>query len=552
LTENLRRKLLQLPLERWIPQTDFLGIIYCGNNYAVASRGALAVEGAHQWRLKDTIDRNWMAMYQVLPPMDEAAMLAAAPAPGAIPDVAYAIGEKALNLLAKKTMRCGGCGSKVGSQVLSRALKRIKHQIPSNSSVIAGVGDDAALVRVPTAAEEDTGSAPYLVHTVDYVKSFVSDPYIFGQITALHSLSDLHAMNGVAVSALAVCVLPYGPEEMVEDSLVQVLAGACKVLAADKDDEIDVKMRERWGGGSRESLGCALVGGHTSEGTELALGFAVNGVASPDNVLHKGSPCVPRLLGGTMCSDVIILTKPLGTGTLLAANMRGLARAKWIQACTDNMLLSNKRAARIIASANSDSNNEPTGPVCKHHICCTDVTGFGLLGHLIEMLKYSDGPQAQPQEEFFGLEERVSDGYETDPDSVEAGEAEGSHVVDTCSPISPVLPAAVLSTSQIPLMLGATDCIEKGVFSTLHPQNLRCKHAIQERSASNRKISASSLYPLLFDPQTSGGLLATIPSHHADRVIRELRDCGYTDSTVIGHIAERSHATPDVLVYLED
>lgn len=305
MTENLRRKLLLLPLERWIPQTDFLGIIYCGNDYAVASRGALAVEGAHQWRLKDTIDRNWMAMYQVLPAMDEAAMLAAAPAPGAIPDVAHAIGEKALSLLAKKTMRCGGCGSKVGSQVLSRALKRIKHQIPSNSSVVAGVGDDAALVHCPS-------NDPYLVHTVDYVKSFVSDPFIFGQITALHSLSDLHAMNGVAVSALALCVIPYGPEEMVEDSLVQVLAGACKVLAADKDDEVDEEIRKRWGGDSRESLGCALVGGHTSEGSDLALGFAVNGVAAAGGVLHKGSPCIPRLICGAMVADVIILTKPLG------------------------------------------------------------------------------------------------------------------------------------------------------------------------------------------------------------------------------------------------
>lgn len=340
LTENLRRKLLSLPLEKWTPQTDFLGIIYCGNDYAVASRGALAVEGAHQWRLKDTIDRNWMAMYQVLPPMDEAAMLAAAPAPGAIPDVAYAIGEKALSLLSKKTMRCGGCGSKVGSQVLSRALKRIQHQMPSNASVIAGVGDDAALVRLPTCTGADSTCAPFLVHTVDFVKSFISDPFVFGQITALHSLSDLHAMNGVAVSALAVCVIPYGPEDMVEDSLVQVLAGACKVLAADRDDEVDVQMRQRWGGGALESQGCALVGGHTSEGTELALGFAVNGLASPDSVLHKGSPCIPRLLNGVTYSDVIILTKPLGRAPYTVLSL--------VLSCTSSTLLLRCRCLTLL------------------------------------------------------------------------------------------------------------------------------------------------------------------------------------------------------------
>lgn len=554
LTENLRRKLLQIPLEKWTPQTDFLGIIYCGNEYAVASRGALAVEGAHQWRLKDTIDRNWMAMYQVLPPMDEAAMLAKAPAPGSIPDIAYAIGDKALNLLAKKTMRCGGCGSKVGSQVLTRALKRIKHQIPTNSSVIAGVGDDAALVRAPIGQGED---APYLVHTVDYVKSFVTDPFIFGQITALHSLSDLHAMNGVAVSALALCVVPYGPEEMVEDSLVQVLAGAAKVLAADRDDDVDMEIRKRWGGEGRLSEGCALVGGHTSEGTELALGFAINGVAAPNNVLHKGSPSIPRLIGGVLLHDVIILTKPLGTGTLLAANMRGLARAKWIEACTKNMLLSNKRAARIIASATNDCNAEPCGPTSQHRICCTDVTGFGLLGHLIEMLKYDDGPQAKSESEPLWFEEKVSDGYETDEDVERAAtqdlqSASESLVVSSPSASSRPLPAAVLTTSKIPLMFGAPECIEKGVFSTLHPQNLRCKHAVQERSASNSKINTLPVFPLLFDPQTSGGLLATIPGHHAERVIRELRAYGYPDSTIIGHIEERNPATPDVMVYLED
>ena len=173
-------------------------------------------------------------MYQTLPDMEE--MMKSKPhvAEDSIPEIAYLMGQNTLDLLAKKTMRCGGCGSKVGAQILSRVLKRIKYQIPNNPYVIAGVGDDAALVKASctdnSSGEEvnilsNNQNNPTLVHTVDYVKSFVSDPFIFGQITALHALSDIHAMNGIAISALAVCVIPYAPEEIVEDTLVHVLAG---------------------------------------------------------------------------------------------------------------------------------------------------------------------------------------------------------------------------------------------------------------------------------------------------------------------------------------
>jgi len=119
--------------------------------------------------------------------------------------------------------------------------------------------DDAALILPPP-------PPAYLVHTIDYFRSFVSDPYLFGQIAANHALSDIYAMNGMPVSALALAVLPYGPEDMVEDQLVHLLAGALLVLAREK---------------------CALVGGHTSEGAETALGLAVYGTVHPAAALHK-------------------------------------------------------------------------------------------------------------------------------------------------------------------------------------------------------------------------------------------------------------------------
>lgn len=148
---NLRRALLEeYPLTPWHPQDDFLGILYCGNDYAVASRGAYGAEGKHMWVLKDHIDRKWMKMYQELPPMEEEKSGTPSSRQNAkgvsgknwttdgIPDVARIMGGSSLDILAKRTMRCGGCGSKVGAQVLTRALKRIKQWIPTNSSIITG------------------------------------------------------------------------------------------------------------------------------------------------------------------------------------------------------------------------------------------------------------------------------------------------------------------------------------------------------------------------------------------------------------------------------
>ena len=142
--------------------------------------------------------------------------------------------------------------------------------------------DDAALILPPP-------PPAYLVHTIDYFRSFVSDPYLFGQIAANHALSDIYAMNGAPVSALALAVLPYGPEDMVEDHLVHLLAGALLVLAREE---------------------CALVGGHTSEGAETALGLAIHGTVHPSVALHKSLLTLDAAAAGDR-ELVLILTKGL-------------------------------------------------------------------------------------------------------------------------------------------------------------------------------------------------------------------------------------------------
>ena len=454
LTANLRRKLLNQPLETWTPQDQFLGIIGTGGAYAVASKGPLGIEGEFVWKLKDKIDRTWMAVYNDLPDkeqmMEEKKKKKQLEAPSAdgeeFSPVARTMGEDTLRVLTESKMRCGGCGSKVGSQVLSRALSRVKSMVHRRDEVICGIGqersgqDDAALLRPPA-------PPAYMVHTIDYFRSFVSDPFLFGQIAANHALSDVYAMNGEPVSALALVVLPYGPEEMVEDNLVQMLAGC-----------LDVLRRE----------GCALVGGHTSEGSDRALGLAVHGVVHPTAALRKA------IYARDVAAQemVLVLTKPLGTGTIMAAHMRARAKGGWVLAAHRSMLVSNREAAGVLHRFDC--------------VACTDVTGFGLLGHLLEMIQGGEESQEDAQEAQAEAQEGAHD---------EGGLKEGSRALRT---------SVNIRLGSIPVLPGALECVhELGIMSSLHPQNMRCVRVVQNPQLGRTCRS----YPLLFDPQV------TMPFH---------------------------------------
>jgi len=448
LVANLRKRLRGIiDLDPWIPQNEFLGIIGTGNGYAIASKGAYCVEGEYIWKLKDKIDRKWMLQYQEFPDMNGSTKDDGSTAENeAYVQLTQSMGESTISVLEKQSMRCGGCGSKVGAQVLSRVLDRVKYLLHKRSEVIGGIdgnSDDCAVVKVP-----QTPGA-YMVHSIDYFRSFISDPYLMGQIAANHALSDVFAMNGEPVTALALCVVPYGLESRIEETLVHVLAGMMKTL---------------------QKEGCTLAGGHTSEGAELALGLSVNGVVNPDRILKKG----PVEEG-----NVLILTKALGTGTIMAADMRAKAKGRWVGAAFESMLQSNAAAAKIFCENNATA--------------CTDVTGFGFLGHLLEMLKYSSN----------------------NPDSY----------------------GAKIQLGDVPLLPGAEECVKNGIFSSLYPENIRCKHAID-----NIEIAAGHpAYPLLFDPQTSGGLIASVPYNNATNVITKLHAAGYDQACVVGNVYKRQN-----------
>ena len=435
LADNIRRSLTGRALRAFRPQRKAMYLVSTGDAYAVGTRNGLVFKGAWVWRWKDWIDRRFMCRFNRLPEMAPARGRAGEGSVGAQPLVISPTDASALKEISALAMRCGGCGAKIGATVLSRALAMIEPA--PRKDVIAGLDapDDAALI--------DTGGEKLSVQTVDYFRAMVDDPFLFGQIAANHALGDIYAMGGEPQSALAIATVPFGLETKVEADLSAMLLGANKVLRA---------------------ANCALVGGHTSEGAELALGFAVNGLVRRAAALCKG---------GARPGDALILTKPLGTGTLLAAEMRGKTRARWLMGAFAHMLQSNQRAAEIVREHAAHA--------------ATDVTGFGLLGHLVEMVRASE--------------------------------------VDV-----------TLALDRIPVLAGASETIEMGIFSSLQPQNVRLRRAIRNLE----QAAAHPLFPLLFDPQTAGGLLVAVPIDGAHSCVDALRAAGYGDASIIAVVCEPS------------
>ena len=426
LTANLRRVLVGRPARPFAPQRAFLVLISTGDKHAVAAKWGWSAEGRWVWKWKNWIDQRFMRKFNELPEM--AAEAAAAVDPG-LAD------QATLSDISAFAMRCGGCGAKVGADILTRALADL--QPVANEDVLAGLhaADDAAVVQVP--------DGKVMVHTVDYFRAFIDDAYVFGQVAANHALSDIFAMGAEAQSALAIATVPYGLESKVETSIREMMAGALNIL---------------------DAAGATLVGGHTSEGPELALGFAVNGLADRDTILRKG---------GMAAGDALILTKPLGTGTLFAADMQQKAKGRWIEGALNSMVQSNREAALCVYQHGANA--------------CTDITGFGLLGHTVEMTKAS------------GVDVEIN-------------------------------------LDILPVLDGAEETLRLGILSSLQPANVRLRRAIRDLNGAQQHAR----YPLVFDPQTSGGLLASMPADRAQDCVAALHDLGYAHATIIGRVTAES------------
>ena len=406
LAANLARAVQGLPLHgpksRFSPQESFLTLIGLGapgRPDAIAVRGVWALRGKIFWRLKDWIDQRFIHRYNELPSMDAESVDLPESLAGALPDDA---------------MRCGGCGAKLASDPLRRVLQRLPTQ--SAPHVVLGIGDDAAEVR------HGTGST---LLSVDGFRAMIDDPYLLGRICAHHSLNDLYAMGAQPASALALVTIPLMAEPMMEEELYQLLSGAVDVL---------------------NKNGSPLVGGHSAEGAELSIALTVTG--TPGQITLRKS--------GAQVGDVLILTKPLGTGVILAGAMRGIHFPGAISAAVSCMDSSNALSVEILQDCGVNA--------------LTDVTGFGLLGHLSEMLRASN----------CGVALRLAD---------------------------------------IPVLPGALPMAKRNIASSLQSAN-----ALSLRDFRFADDLDPCRLAILSDPQTSGGMLASVPAHQADTCVKALRD----------------------------
>jgi selenide, water dikinase len=452
LVKNLQRAVLGQSLHPYHPQAHVLGLIGTADGSAVASWGSVGWRSRWLWQWKDRIDRSFMQKFSHLPPMPPN------------PDTDRGYGSKQPSV---PQMHCLGCGAKVGSQTLAQVLHRIHsdrlnspplprsqkscdHALCPESLAVAADPStaDQATILIDLSAPDDAAvlqipAGKVLVQTVDYFPAFLSDPYLFGQIATHHSLSDLFAMGAVPHSALAIATIPYGTPAHQAETLYQVLSGAIKALQA---------------------VNAQLVGGHTTEGETLAFGLSCNGLATPDHLLCKS---------GLQPGQVLILTKPIGTGTLLAAALQRRAKPQWIDGAIDSMLHSNQSAAACFLQHQATA--------------CTDITGFGLLGHIGEMVRAS------------GV-------------------------------------AVELDLAALPVLAGARATTQQGIMSSLYAQNLQASELIAQCS----RVSTHPDYPLLFDPQTSGGLLASVPASQAAACLVALHQVGLRHSAIVGRVLPAS------------
>lgn len=394
LHHNLRAALSGGRRKTWQPQNNYLKLISLGRRSATAEKFGLTLTGPWVWHWKNLIDRAFMNRLSGLPSM-------------ATPKVSGQLAIGTTDMLEAKPL-CGGCGAKVGRGVLSSALQKIAQP---NDTVVASVGDDAAVLR--------QSSGEFQVISTDHLRSLIDDPALMTRIAAIHALGDIWAMGAQPQVGLASIVMPQMSADLQKRTLLEITQVASEVLSA---------------------AGAQLVGGHTTMGAELTIGFTVTGTRDT----------MPLMVTGAKAGDVLILTRPIGSGIILAADMEGQVNGRYVAAALTTMGHAQDREAAVLA------------PVAH---AMTDVTGFGLAGHVQAICGMSE--------------------------------------LD-----------AHLWQNTIPTYDGARALSETGISSTLMPANRLDAPVMGIEDA------------LLHDPQTAGGLLAAVPECQSLAIIKALNSKG--------------------------
>ena len=305
---------------------------------------------------------------------------------------------------------------------------------PQDEKVIVGFEtfDDAGVYRL--------NDEQALVSTVDFITPPVDDPFVFGQIAAANSLSDIYAMGGVPISCLN--LVGYPSDKLEPEILEKILSGALERV---------------------HQAGAVLLGGHSIEDEEPKFGLAVTGLVHPDLVWRNN-----RARPG----DRLILTKPLGSGVLFNANLKGWVSRKALDTCIEILAELNDKSAEAMKGFNVHA--------------VTDITGFGLAGHCLEM-------------------------------------AQGSGVT------------IEVEFENLPFMQEAREMYERGISTRANGSNRR----MVEAHVSFPESRSPNDHEILLDPQTSGGLLASVPKEEAEALLNRLHQSGITHASVIGRVLPR-------------
>ena len=410
LLHNLKARLSGKDLKSFKPQSSYLKLISLGRKSAIAEKGSMSFSADLMWRWKDRIDTRFMEQFCELPSMKSTAVPQ---------DRAIGVSE----ILSEKPL-CGGCGAKVGPTALHDALCTLAS--PQRNDVLTKAGDDAAVLKI--------GGRKQVV-SVDHLRAFDNEPWRMARIATVHALGDVWAMGAEPQSVLVSLILPRMSEDLQRRTVTEIMHGIQSIAI---------------------EAGADVVGGHTSMGAEMTVGLTVTGL------LPKGKDAIT--VSGAQSGDVLILTKPIGSGTLLAAEMAGDLKGANLASLLNHLQIPQATAATRLSEAHA----------------MTDVTGFGLAGHLMAICNASNV-------------------------------------------------GAKLIMNAIPVFDGALEMSGQGHQSSIYENNASIAHRFSGLTGEIGK--------LIFDPQTSGGLLAAIASDQADDVLAGLIEDGY-DAAIIGKITD--------------
>jgi len=344
-------------------------------------------------------------------------------------------GKSLSETTARLTQRvaCAGCAAKLGQASLNAAVQGLFANVPRDPNVLVGFGtlDDAEVYRL--------NAELALVQTTDFFPPMVDDPYLFGEIAAANALSDVYAMGGQPLTALNITCFPSQLDPQILNAILRGGLAKCR------------------------EAGVALLGGHTVDDPEIKFGLAVTGMIDPKKIWTNA---------GAQVGDALVLTKPVGVGTITTGIKQGSASEVSVEAAIDSMRTLNRAARDAVASV---------GPHA-----CTDVTGFSFLGHLYQMLRAS------------GVAARVY-------------------------------------SERIPLLPGALELSRQGVA----PGGTQRNRDYTGPHVSFGKGIEPALADLLFDPQTSGGLLASVAGNQGEPLVLTLAAAGLT-AAIVGEVTEPS------------